>query len=299
MSEPLVRVSGLHKSFETGDGKIEVLRGIDFEIQPGDCVAIVGSSGVGKSTLLHILGTLDHPTSGTVEFRGEDLFVNSSDELARFRSDCLGFIFQFHHLLPEFSALENIVLPQMIAGTTRREARVRAHELLASVGLGERETHRPGKLSGGEQQRVAIARALLNDPELIFMDEPTAGLDPVSSRRIKELIKSQKRAGKTVFLTTHDMTVADELCDRVAFIVDGALACVDSPRSLKLRHGQRSVRVEYGANSAVTSREFPIDGLGENADFLALLREREIETIHTQETSLEGVFIEVTGRGLS
>ncbi|MBW1844047.1 MAG: ATP-binding cassette domain-containing protein, partial [Deltaproteobacteria bacterium] len=115
MSEPLIRVSGLCKSFETGDGTIEVLRGLDFEIHPGECLAIVGSSGVGKSTLLHILGALDHPTSGSVEFRGEDLFANSSDELARFRSDCLGFIFQFHHLLPEFNALENVMMPGLIA----------------------------------------------------------------------------------------------------------------------------------------------------------------------------------------
>ena len=134
---------------------------------------------------------------------------------------------------------------------------------------------------------------------MLFLEEPTAGLDPVNAQNIKQIIKELAADGRTVFLTTHDMSVADQLCDRVAFIVDGALACVDSPRSLKLRHGQRSVRVEYGADGAVTSREFPIDGLGKNADFLALLRESEIETIHTQETSLEGVFIEVTGRGLS
>ncbi len=147
--------------------------------------------------------------------------------------------------------------------------------------------------------RLGFARSLLSRPRLLYLDEPTAGLDPVNAQNIKQIIKELAADGRTVFLTTHDMSVADQLCDRVAFIVDGALVCVDSPRSLKLRHGQRSVRVEYGANGAVTSREFPIDGLGENADFLALLRESQIETIHTHETSLEGVFIEVTGRVLS
>jgi lipoprotein-releasing system ATP-binding protein len=146
MSEPLVRVNGLHKSFQTGDGTIEVLRGIDFEMQPGECVAIVGSSGVGKSTLLHILGTLDHPTSGTVEFRGEDLFVNSSDELARFRSDCLGFIFQFHHLLPEFNALENVMMPGLIANEPPEPLRERAVALLGEVGLSHRVEHPVGRV---------------------------------------------------------------------------------------------------------------------------------------------------------
>ena len=141
MSDPLVRVRALHKSFHTGGGTIEVLRGIDFTIEIGECVAIVGSSGVGKSTLLHILGTLDRPTSGTVEFRGEDVFANSSDELARIRSDCLGFIFQFHHLLPEFNAVENVMMPGLIADEESEQLRARAVALLEEVGLGHRVEH--------------------------------------------------------------------------------------------------------------------------------------------------------------
>jgi len=222
MSEPLVRVSGLHKSFETGDGKIEVLRGIDFEIQPGDCVAIVGSSGVGKSTLLHILGTLDHPTSGTVEFRGEDLFVNSSDELARFRSDCLGFIFQFHHLLPEFNALENVMMPGLIRGLGFAEMRERAESMIAEVGLLQRLRHPVGKLSGGERQRVAVARAVVREPALLLADEPTGNLDGGTGLEILEVFRTLHREGRTVVVVTHSEEVAS-LAQRVIRIRDGAV----------------------------------------------------------------------------
>jgi lipoprotein-releasing system ATP-binding protein len=212
MSEPLIRVSGLHKSFETGDGSIEVLRGLDFEIQPGECVAIVGNSGVGKSTLLHILGTLDHPTSGTVEFRGEDLFANSSDELARFRSDCLGFIFQFHHLLPEFNALENVMMPGLIANEPRGPLRERAVALLDEVGLSHRVEHPVGKLSGGERQRVAVARAVVREPALLLADEPTGNLDPKTGDQVLDLLlelNSTHQSG--LVAVTHSPEIATRL----------------------------------------------------------------------------------------
>jgi lipoprotein-releasing system ATP-binding protein len=212
MSEPLIRVSGLHKSFQTGDGSIEVLRGLDFEIQPGECVAIVGNSGVGKSTLLHILGTLDHPTSGTVEFRGEDLFANSSDELARFRSDCLGFIFQFHHLLPEFNALENVMMPGLIANEPREPLRERAVALLDEVGLSHRVEHPVGKLSGGERQRVAVARAVVREPALLLADEPTGNLDPKTGDQVLDLLlelNSTHQSG--LVAVTHSPEIATRL----------------------------------------------------------------------------------------
>jgi lipoprotein-releasing system ATP-binding protein len=212
MSEPLIRVSGLHKSFQTGDGSIEVLRGIDFEIRPGECVAIVGNSGVGKSTLLHILGTLDHPTSGTVEFRGEDLFANSSDELARFRSDCLGFIFQFHHLLPEFNALENVMMPGLIANEPRGPLRERAVALLDEVGLSHRVEHPVGKLSGGERQRVAVARAVVREPALLLADEPTGNLDPKTGDQVLDLLlelNSTHQSG--LVAVTHSPEIATRL----------------------------------------------------------------------------------------
>ena len=221
MSEPLIRVSGLHKSFETGDGSIEVLRGLDFEIQPGECVAIVGNSGVGKSTLLHILGTLDHPTSGTVEFRGEDLFANSSDELARFRSDCLGFIFQFHHLLPEFNALENVMMPGLIANEPRGPLRERAVALLEEVGLSHRVEHPVGKLSGGERQRVAVARAVVREPALLLADEPTGNLDPKTGDQVLDLLlelNSTHQSG--LVAVTHSPEIATRL-GRKLILSDG------------------------------------------------------------------------------
>ncbi len=221
MSEPLIRVSGLHKSFETGDGSIEVLRGLDFEIQPGECVAIVGNSGVGKSTLLHILGTLDHPTSGTVEFRGEDLFANSSDELARFRSDCLGFIFQFHHLLPEFNALENVMMPGLIANEPPGPLRERAVALLDEVGLSHRVEHPVGKLSGGERQRVAVARAVVREPALLLADEPTGNLDPKTGDQVLDLLlelNSTHQSG--LVAVTHSPEIATRL-GRKLILSDG------------------------------------------------------------------------------
>jgi fluoroquinolone transport system ATP-binding protein len=148
------------------------------------------------------------------------------------------------------------------------------------------------------KNRLNIARALLHDPEVLFMDEPTTGLDPVNARRIKDLIRVQQSAGKTVFLTTHNMSVADELCDRVAFIVDGEIRLIDSPRALKLQYGQALVRVEYGLDGTTETRDFPLSGLGENAEFLALLRENHVQTIHTLEATLEEIFIQVTGRSL-
>ena len=227
MSEPLVRVRGLQKSFQTGDGTIEVLRGIDFEMQPGECVAIVGSSGVGKSTLLHILGTLDHPTSGTVEFRGEDLFANSSDELARFRSDSLGFIFQFHHLLPEFDALENVMMPGLIANEPRGPLRERAIALLGEVGLSHRVEHPVGKLSGGERQRVAVARAVVREPALLLADEPTGNLDPKTGDQVLELLLELNRAHQSALVVvTHNPEIATRL-GRKLILSDGCVASAE------------------------------------------------------------------------
>ncbi len=225
MSDPLLRVRGLRKSFQTGDGQIEVLRGLDFEIQPGECVAIVGSSGVGKSTLLHILGALDHPTSGSVEFRGTDLFGKSSDDLARFRSDCLGFIFQFHHLLPEFNALENVMMPGLIANEPPEPLRERAIGLLEEVGLGHRVEHPVGKLSGGERQRVAVARAVVRKPALLLADEPTGNLDPKTGEQILELLldlNSTHQSGLVV--VTHSPAIATRL-GRKLILSDG---CVEN-----------------------------------------------------------------------
>jgi lipoprotein-releasing system ATP-binding protein len=224
MSDPLVRVHELRKSFQTGDGAIEVLRGIDFEIQSGECLAIVGSSGVGKSTLLHILGTLDHPTGGSVEFRGEDVFAKSSDELAQFRSDCLGFIFQFHHLLPEFNAVENVMMPGLIANEDPERLRESAEGLLGEVGLSHRIDHPVGKLSGGERQRVAVARAVIREPALLLADEPTGNLDPKSGDQVLELLFELTRThGSGLVVVTHSPQISERL-GRSLVLADGYMA---------------------------------------------------------------------------
>jgi lipoprotein-releasing system ATP-binding protein len=182
MAEALVIVEDLHKKFQHMGRELEVLRGIDLNIYAGQVLAIVGASGAGKSTLLHCIGTLDLPSSGRIRLAGEELTTMSSARLAAVRNKSIGFVFQFHHLLPEFNALENVMLPGLIQGRSRKEMEKRAGALLEEVGLSHRVTHRPGELSGGEQQRVAVARALVLDPKLLLADEPTGNLDSATAR---------------------------------------------------------------------------------------------------------------------
>jgi lipoprotein-releasing system ATP-binding protein len=223
MSEPLVRIENLCKSFATGDETIEVLKGVDLRIDAGERIAIVGQSGVGKSTLLHILGILEHPTSGRVELRGEEVFSRSSQELARLRNEFLGFVFQFHHLLPEFSALENVMMPGLIYGVERQEMRERAASRLEEVGLKHRLEHPVGKLSGGERQRVAVARALVLDPPLVLADEPTGNLDPSTGEQVAELLFEMNRThGTTLVVVTHSSRFAEKL-GRILVMTEGRL----------------------------------------------------------------------------
>ena len=223
MSETLLHAEAVRRSFRTGDGTIEVLRGVDLRIQPAERLAVVGASGVGKSTLLHILGTLDHPTSGRVLFRGEDLAQRDARALARFRNQSLGFIFQFHHLLPEFNAVENVMMPGRIGGRPEAEMRQRAERLLEEVGLGHRVRHPVGKLSGGERQRVAVARALVLEPALVLADEPTGNLDPKTGDQVLDLLLEMNRNhGTALVVVTHSPELARRLGRRVA-LVDGYL----------------------------------------------------------------------------
>ena len=219
----LLEVRGLCKTYETGPNRVEVLTGIDLDLEAETTTALVGASGAGKSTLLHLLGALDRPSSGSVIFRNEDLFRKSDRELAAFRNRSIGFVFQFHHLLPEFTALENVMMPALIARIARDKARATAEGLLNDVGLGHRMTHRPGELSGGEQQRVAIARALELSPELLLADEPTGNLDMKTSEGVHALLAElQRKKGLTLVVVTHNEHLAAAM-GRTVRLVDGRL----------------------------------------------------------------------------
>lgn len=221
---PLLTARGLFKSYPTGGGgQLEVLRGVDFEARPGEVIAVVGESGTGKSTLLHLLGALDRPDAGSVHYRDEDVFQKSDEDLAAFRNREIGFIFQFHHLLPEFTTLENVAMPALIRHERFRDVRDRAVELLAALGLEGRATHRPSELSGGEQQRVAVARALMNRPGLVLADEPTGNLDTKTAERMhEEILRLSRTLDHTFVIVTHNMALAS-IADRILRLEDGVL----------------------------------------------------------------------------
>ncbi len=213
----MIQASGIEKSF----GSLKVLKGIDFSATKSEVVAIMGASGAGKSTLLQILGTLSTPDKGSLMIDGIDVLKLSGDAMAEFRNLRLGFVFQFHHLLPEFSALENVMIPSFIAGTSRRDAQKRASELLSDLGLAGRFDHKPSQLSGGEQQRVAIARALVNNPAVLFADEPSGNLDSKTKEEIHQLFFDLRdKYGQTIVIVTHDPDLA-KMCDRTLYMVDG------------------------------------------------------------------------------
>jgi lipoprotein-releasing system ATP-binding protein len=219
--EPLVRVENLHKSFDSQHKRTEVLKGVELTIYQGETLAIVGASGVGKSTFLYLLGTLDRPTAGKILYRGEDIFSWKEEKLALFRNEKIGFIFQFHHLIPEFNALENAMMPGLIRGMSRQEAAERAEQILVRVGLKDRLTHKQGELSGGEQQRVAVVRALLLKPEVLLADEPTGDLDTQTGNAIFGLLcELNQELGTTMVLVTHNPELARRVPRRVT-LVDG------------------------------------------------------------------------------
>ena len=224
----MIALRNLTKEYVDGPRVVRVLTGLDLEIGAGERVAIVGESGVGKSTLLHILGTLDRPTGGEVWFDGENLTKKSDRELAHFRNREIGFIFQFHHLLPDFTALENVMMPALISGTSTDAARRRATTLLERVGLAERLEHKPGELSGGEQQRVAVARALVQEPRAVLADEPTGNLDPVTGAGVQGLLLELNREHNiTLVVVTHSASLADAM-DRTLRLKAGRIA-TDTP----------------------------------------------------------------------
>ncbi|BEV00350.1 ABC transporter ATP-binding protein [Novosphingobium olei] len=223
-SAPVVRLDNLRRSFTQGGVTIDVLRGVNLEIRPGEIVALLGPSGSGKSTMLQAVGLLEGGFEGLIEIAGINASALSGDARTTLRRDHLGFVYQFHHLLPDFNATENVVLPQMVAGRTAADAKARAEELLAALGLGHRLDHRPNQLSGGEQQRVAVARALANQPALVLADEPTGNLDEATADRVlEEFLKLVRGEGSAALIATHNERLALRM-DRVVRLHEGVLA---------------------------------------------------------------------------
>ena len=224
MSEPVISLRGVERSYPSGGRILNVLKGVDLDVYPGEMVGLVGPSGSGKSSLLHAAGLLEHPNAGQIVIEGRDCSALHENIRTKVRLGSIGFVYQFHHLLPEFTALDNVAMPQRIAGKSRAQARARAAELLEQLGLGERMHHQPAQMSGGEQQRVAIARALANAPRVVLADEPTGNLDPVTSEAVfQALFELCRREGVAAVVATHNMELA-RFMDRVFALKDGHLA---------------------------------------------------------------------------
>jgi fluoroquinolone transport system ATP-binding protein len=286
METPVIAVDALRYRYPGGE--TDAVRGVSFEIARGEIFGFLGPSGAGKSTTQKVLIRLLDGYHGTVKMFGRGLHSWGQELFER-----VGVSFELPSSYLKLTARENLALfCSLYQGEVERP-----EALLEWVGLADDADTRVAQFSKGMQMRLNFVRALINKPDVLFLDEPTGGLDPVNARLIKELIEQRRDEGATIFLTTHDMTVADDLCDRVAFIVDGEIPVCAPPRELKLRHGQRSVRVEYRENGRLERRTFSLDAATEMAALLS--RGLEVETIHSEEATLEQVFIEVTGRGLS
>ncbi|MFN3462490.1 MAG: ATP-binding cassette domain-containing protein [Terricaulis sp.] len=283
----MISVNGL--TFAYGEAP-PAIHDLSFDIAAGQIFGFLGPSGAGKSTTQKILMRLLKGYSGRVTVMGRAL-----DDWREDYFEKIGVCFESPSNYRKLSALENLhFFAQFFSAPTAPP-----HVLLDRVGLGDAAHRRVETFSKGMQIRLNLARALLNHPAILFLDEPTAGLDPGNARNIRDLILEQKHRGATVFLTTHDMTVANELCDRVGFLVDGRLAVVAAPATLRLQHGRRALCVQHILNGASQTEEFPLDGLADNPQFQHLIRTGHIETMHTQEPSLEDVFLKVTGKGLA
>ena len=270
--------------------KRAAVRGLTFSVERGEIFGFLGPSGAGKSTTQNVLIRLLDGYAGSIVVLGRDLRAWDESYYRR-----IGVAFEAPNHYLKLTARENLRLFAGLYGAAPEAS----EGLLERVGLARDADKRGGEFSKGMRGRLTLARALLHRPELLFLDEPTAGLDPVTARRIRQVIRSARDAGATVFLTTHDMTTADELCDRVAFLVDGEMVALDTPRALRLAYGQRVVRVETTCDGKPTVQEFPLNGVGSNIEFLGLLRSGSVETIHTLETTLDDVFVQVTGRALA
>jgi len=286
--DPLVAVGGL--SYTYPDADAPAVRDVSFAIEPGEVVGFLGPSGAGKSTTQNVLIGLLDGYEGSVE-----VFGRGVREWGGAYYERVGVSAESPNHYLKLTGRENLELfASLYDGETADP-----DELLAQVGLSDATDRRVDRYSKGMKTRLNLVRSLLHDPELLFLDEPTNGLDPGNSRRVRELVRERQRAGTTVFLTTHDMAVADDLCDRVAFIVDGRLPVMDSPGTLKRTHGDPRVRVEYRANGALETAEFDLSTLGTDEGFEDLIGSHGVESIHSADATLEDVFIDVTGRELA
>jgi len=284
----LIQVDDLHFTYP-GKGQ-ETIKGITFSVQKGEIFGFLGPSGAGKSTVQKILIGILKGYQGNVLVLGEEL-----KRLGPRYYEKIGVSFELPNLYHKFTALENLSFFRAFYSKDTEDPK----RLLAMVGLEEHANIRAANFSKGMKMRLNFCRAFLNNPELIFLDEPTSGLDPVNAKKVKEIILQKKEEGKTIFLTTHNMGVADEICDRVAFIVDGQIRLIDSPRELKIKYGKKILQVEYREGEAIKSADFSLERIGSNKDFLHLLQSKELERIHTLEATLEDIFIQATGRSLS
>ncbi len=285
----VIRVRGLtYKYPKSADPAV---RGMDFSVARGEIFGFLGPSGAGKSTTQKLLIGLLRGHGGDAAVWGKDPLAWGPDYYQR-----VGVSFELPNHYQKLTGLENLRFFASLYDVDTLDPM----ELLDAVGLADDATTRVEKYSKGMQMRLTFARSLINDPELLFLDEPTSGLDPVNARKVKSIILDLKARGRTIFLTTHDMSTADELCDRVAFVVDGEIVALNTPAELKIARSQRVVRVEYrGNNGALEAADFGMDGLADDPMFHAVLRDKHVETVHSREASLDDVFVEVTGRRLT
>jgi fluoroquinolone transport system ATP-binding protein len=283
----MITVENLHYTYPAG--KEETVKGMNFQVNKGEIFGFLGPSGAGKSTTQKILLGILKNYSGSVILNGTEIKRVTADFYEN-----IGVAFEFPNFFGKLTARENLnFFRSLYSGTTRKPV-----ELLAAVGLEKDTDVRFEKFSKGMKARLNFCRALLNDADILFLDEPTSGLDPMNQKIVKDLIREQKSQGNTIFLTTHNMNVADEVCDRVAFITDGKIDLIDSPQKLKVQNGKNTVSVEYHAGGRINHKIFSMDHLGRNTEFLQMIKNHTIETIHSQEATLEDVFIKTTGKRL-
>ncbi|AJC72437.1 ATP-binding protein [Thermococcus guaymasensis DSM 11113] len=281
---PVIEVKNVKKYY----GNVRGVNGLSFSVEKGEIYGFLGPNGAGKTTTVKILVKIIKDYTGEVRVLGKDL-----GEWGKEYYNKIGVSFEFPAVYSRLTARENL---EFFASFYKKH--LDPTEVLKMVGLEEKADELVSGFSKGMKKKLDLARALLPDPEILFLDEPLEGLDPASARRIKDLLLEMRKSGKTVFLTTHNMYVADELCDRVAFIVDGSIRLVDNPGELKVKMGKRLVKVEYVANGSVAVKEFPLENIGQNEEFLRVIREHEVRRINTEEPTLEEIFLKVTGRRL-